>query len=117
MYCARCGRKYGEGEAQCLECHAALVPGTPAGSQQEPVMVFESSNPFVTAMAKGALEDSGIPFWMQGEETYTRQIMGPLAFLPNRFLVPPDREAEARELLQQLEAPIEENDVQPPIPQ
>jgi hypothetical protein len=64
-------------------------------------------------MAKGALEDSGIPFWMQGDETHIRQMIGQTRFC--RFVVTRDREAEARELLLQLESPVEENDS--PTPQ
>jgi hypothetical protein len=98
----------------------ALAPGalpiTP-GSSQELVTVFESSDAFVIAMAKGALEDSGIPFLIRGDEIYHRQMMGPLLFSSCRFVVTRDREAEARELLQQLEAPIEPDDAPPPIPQ
>ena len=118
MHCPQCGRKYRDRVTQCSVCQMALAPGVPsAATEAAPeVMIFESSNPFLTAMARGALEDSGIPFRMQGDETYTRQMMGPLMFSPNRFFVTQDREAEARDLLQQLEAPIEEHDPPSAIP-
>jgi hypothetical protein len=69
-------------------------------------MVFESADKFAIALAKGLLQDSGIPFWLQGLETDAR-LVGAMMFPFRRFLVPKDREAEARELLASLESPIE----------
>ena len=60
-------------------------------------------------MAKGSLEDAGIPFWMQSEETNARLALGPIRFPSCTFLVPPDREAEARALLDPLTSEKEEN--------
>jgi len=77
--------------------------------QVEPVMVFESSDRFAISLAKGSFEEAAIPFWMQGDDSYTEPGgMMPLMFPSCRFLVPKDREAEARELMAPLESPIED---------
>lgn len=70
--------------------------------QLELVVVFESNDPFAIGLAKGALEDAGIPFWMQGDETAARLGLIPISFPPCRFLVAKDGEAEARTLLEPL---------------
>lgn len=69
------------------------------------VVVFESNDTFAIALAKGTLEHAGIPFWMQGDETGAKLVMGPIAFPVCRFLVPEDREAEARDLMENLNSP------------
>jgi hypothetical protein len=70
--------------------------------------VFESTDQFAIALAKGSLEDSGIPFWVQGDQTEARMVLGPMVYPSCRFLVPKDREGEARESLAPLESPLEE---------
>jgi hypothetical protein len=86
----------------------ALVPaaGPEAPDRHpEPVAVFESSDPFAISLAKGSLGDADIPFWMQGDETASRLALIPISFPPCRLLVPKDREAEARMLLEPLRSP------------
>ncbi|MGA3020191.1 MAG: hypothetical protein ABSF62_23980 [Bryobacteraceae bacterium] len=83
-----------------------LAPEAP-DSPVEPVTVFESSDKFAIALANGLPEDSGIPFWMRGDEISGRLVLGPIMFPSCRFLVPGDREAEAREVRASLESPIE----------
>jgi hypothetical protein len=51
------------------------------------------------------LEDGGIPFLIQSNETAARLVLGPVVFASSRFVVPEDREAEARELLEPLRSP------------
>jgi hypothetical protein len=113
MYCPQCGAEYRDGFTKCSDCHLALVPvlatETP-DPQLELVTVFESNDDFAIALAKGSLEDSGIPFWIHSDEAHGRLLLGPIMFPSCRFLVPKDREAEARELLQLLESPIEDKD-------
>ena len=111
MYCPQCKVEYRDGFTKCSDCQVALVPGVaPKTPHSEPdlVTVFESNDPFAIAMAKGSLEDSGIPFWMEGDETAARLVLGPIRFPSCRFLVPKDREAEARELLEPLTSPQDE---------
>jgi hypothetical protein len=80
-----------------------VVPEAP-DSQVELVAVFESNDRFTIGLAKGSLEDARIPFWMQDDETAARLVLSPIMFPSCRFLVPKDREAEARELLDSLES-------------
>ena len=112
MYCPQCGVEYRDGFTRCADCRVALVPVLAQAApepQVEPVMVFESSDRFAISLAKGSLEEADIPFWMQGEEGYTELVsMIPTTFPSCRFLVPKDREAEARELMAPLESPIED---------
>jgi hypothetical protein len=112
MYCPQCGVEYRDGFTQCSDCQAALVPELApeaTRAQAESVMVFECADRFAIALAKGSLEDAGIPFWQRGSQTDTRLIDA--AMFPScRFLVPKEREAEARELLAPLESPIEDQE-------
>jgi hypothetical protein len=64
----------------------------------------DKSQTTTIGLAKGSLEDARIPFWMQDDETAARLVLGPIMFPSCRFLVPKDREAEARELLDSLES-------------
>jgi hypothetical protein len=68
------------------------------------VAVFESNDRFTLSLAKGSLEDAGIPFWMQGDETAAHLALIPVIFPSCRLLVTKDREAEARELLASLQS-------------
>ena len=126
MYCPQCGVEYREGFTECSDCHVFLVPGMAPEARDrgakpeasgyrsapqipdphlDPVAVFESNDGFAIALAKGSLEDAGIPFWVEGDETAPRLALGPITFPLCRFLVPKDREAEARELLEPLNSP------------
>jgi hypothetical protein len=72
-------------------------------------MVFESSDAFAIALAEGLLQNSGIPFSTQGDaygdETAALLVLGPVMRPLCRFLVPADREAEARKLLETVDLP------------
>ncbi len=124
MYCPQCGVEYREGFTKCSDCHVFLAPGVPPEApdhgaapeapgywvapqtpdpQLDPVAVFESNDRFAIALAKGSLEDAGIPFWMQGD--YIAKGLSPVSAPSCRFFVPKDREAEARELLEPLNSP------------
>ena len=109
MYCPQCRVEYRDRFTMCSDCQVALVPvlaPEAPDSPVEPVTVFESSDRFAIALANGLLEDSGIPFWMKGDEISGRLVPGPIMFPSCRFLVPRDREADAREVLASLESPI-----------
>ena len=73
------------------------------------MIVFKSNDLFAIGAAKGSLEDSGIPFWMEGDETAARLVLSPIRFPSCRFLVPKDRELEARELLEPLKHPVKDS--------
>jgi len=90
--------EYRDEFTECSDCGVALIPGVAPGL----VTVFESDDVFAIGLAKGSLEDAGIPFWMQGDQTAAHLVLSPIMFPLCRFLVSRDREAEARELLEPL---------------
>ena len=109
MYCPQCRVEYGDGFTECADCHVPLSPGTPP---PEPavhstpllglVVVLETSDRVQLALAKGLLEDAGIPFFALGQIATLVQDVDPFLHKVVRVQVPRDREAEARELLEQL---------------
>jgi hypothetical protein len=65
--------------------------------------VLDSNDPVLLGMAKGLLEQAGIPFYAVGSEYGVR--FGPVTPFANPWeaiQVPADREAEARALLEDL---------------
>ncbi len=113
MYCPQCGVEYRDGFIECSDCHVPLLTGTCPPNPREPfdpdlelVVVLETSDRIQLAMAKGLLEDAGIPLFVLGQiATLVQDVDG---FLRKwvRLQVPRDREAEARELLEQLLQPV-----------
>jgi Putative prokaryotic signal transducing protein len=71
------------------------------------VVVLETADPVQLAMATGLLEDAGIPFFVLGQIATLVQDVDPFLHKWVRLQVARDREAEARELLDQLSEPIE----------
>jgi hypothetical protein len=69
------------------------------------VVVLETNVGIQLAMAKGLLEDAGIPFFVLGQIATLVQDVDPFLRKWVRLQVPRDREAEARELLEQLLQP------------
>jgi hypothetical protein len=70
------------------------------------VVVLETSDRILSAMAKGLLEDAGIPLYISGEIATLVQELDP--FLNKRVLlqVPRNREVEARKILEQFHRPV-----------
>jgi hypothetical protein len=66
------------------------------------VVVLETNDQIQLAMAKGLLENAGIPLFIQGQ--FASMYPNVDAFLSKwiRLQVPEDRAAEAQELLEQL---------------
>jgi Putative prokaryotic signal transducing protein len=80
----------------------------------ELVVILESNDRVQIAMAKGLLEDAGIPFYGIGQITTLVNDVDGLVRKWVRIQVPRDREAEARELLEQLSVPLpDESDTEP----
>ena len=74
-------------------------PARPFDPDLDLVVVLETNDRIQLALAKGLLEDAGIPFFVLGQiATLVQDVDG---FLHKwvRVQVPRDREAEARELL------------------
>jgi hypothetical protein len=112
VYCPQCQAEYREGFTECSDCHFPLIAGAlpekPASAFDPTlglVVVLETTDRVQLAMAKGLLEDAGIPYFVLGQiATLVQDVDG---FL-NKWLrvqVPRDREAEARELLAELLEP------------
>jgi len=115
MYCPECGVQYREGYTECSDCKIALVDGAPPPephSHFDPklglTVVLETDDGFRVAMAKGLLEQAGIPFFVLGQITRLVNDVDPFLRKWVRVQVPSDREAEARELLEELEQPVTE---------
>jgi len=112
MYCPQCRVEYRAGFTECSDCHVPLLAGTPA---TEPavhstpllglVVVLETNDRLQLALAKGLLEDAGIPFFALGQIATLVQDVDPFLHKWVRVQVPRDREAEARELLESLLEP------------
>ena len=73
------------------------------------VIVLETSDRIHLAMAKGLLGDAGIPLFIQGQIATLVQEVDGFLYKQVRLQVPRDREAEARELLEQLAQPVAED--------
>ena len=112
MYCPQCRAEYRAGFTECADCQIPLLDGT---APPEPhtrfdptldlVVVLETNDSIQVAMAKGLLEEAGIPFFILGQiTTLVTDVDG---FLRKwvRVQVPRDREGEARDLLGTLLEP------------
>ena len=110
MYCPQCRNEYREGFTECADCHVPLREGNPPPDPFDPtldlVVVMETNDRFQLAMAKGLLESAGIPFFGLGQITMLVNDVDPFLRKWVRVQVPRDREAEARELLQEVEQPV-----------
>lgn len=67
------------------------------------VVVLETNNRIQLAMAKGLLEDAGIPFFVLGQIATLVQDVDAFLHKWVQLQVPRNREVEARELLELLQ--------------
>jgi len=114
VYCPQCGVEYRDGFTECSDCHVALLAGAPPPeppSRFDPTLdlavVLETNDGIRLAMAKGLLEEAGIPFFALGQiTTLVSDVDG---FLKKwiQLQVPRDREAEARALLETILQPVD----------
>jgi len=111
MFCPRCSVEYRDGFTECSDCHVPLKAGTPSSEQGsfdpslDLVVVLETNDRIQLAMAKGLLEDAGIPFFVLGQIATLIQDVDGFLHKWVRLQVSRDREAEARELLEPLLQP------------
>jgi hypothetical protein len=109
MYCPQCRVEYRDGFTECSDCHVPLSAGTPPPEPADLsnpalglVVVLETNDRLQLFLAKGLLEDAGIPFFVLGQIATLIQDVDPFLHKWVRVQVPRDRETEARELLDQL---------------
>jgi Putative prokaryotic signal transducing protein len=69
-------------------------------------VVLETNDRIQLALAKGLLEDSGMPYFVLGQIATLVQDVDPFMHKRVRIQVPSDREAEARELLEPILHPL-----------
>ena len=112
VYCPQCGVEYLEGFTECSDCHVQLLAGNPPPARPSSfdpaidlVVVLESNDSVQLAMAKGLLDDAGIPFFVLGQITTLVQDVDGFLRKWRKIQVPRDREAEALELLEPLLRP------------
>jgi hypothetical protein len=106
MYCPQCRVEFRDGFTECSDCHVPLSAGTPSPEPDlsDPtlglVVALETDDGVELSLAKGLLEDAGIPFFVLGQ--IATLVQGVDGFLHKcvRVQVPRDREVEARELLE-----------------
>ena len=109
VYCPQCRVEYRDSFTECSDCHVPLLSGSPPPKAPSPfdpaldlVVVLETNDRVQLAMAKGLLEDAGIPFFVLGQIATLVQDVDAFLHKWIRVQVPRDREAEARELLESL---------------
>ncbi len=108
MYCPRCRVEYLAGFTECADCQVPLSAGTPPPKADpfdpdlDLVVVLETNERIQLAMAKGLLEDAGIPFFVLGQIATLIQDVDAFIHKWVRVQVPRDRETEATELLASL---------------
>ena len=116
MYCPQCGLEYREGFTECSDCHVALEAGAPPSENAEfdptmdLVVVLETSDRVQASLAKGVLEEAGIPYFVLGQIATLVTDVDPFTHKVARIQVARDREAEARELLEQMLQPVPDMD-------
>ena len=69
-------------------------------------VVLETNDRIQFALAKGLLEDSGMPYFVLGQSATLIQDVDPFMYKRVQVQVPSDREAEAREILEPLLHPL-----------
>ena len=76
----------------------------------ELIVILETNDRIQLALAKGLLEDAGIPIYVLGQIATLVQDVDPFLHKWVRLQVPRDRDEEARELLEQLALPAADTD-------
>ena len=82
------------------------MPQDPSNMVPDIVVVLETSDRIQFAMAKGLLDDAGIPLYVSGEIATLVQELDPFLHKRVCLQVPRNREAEARKILEQFHQPV-----------
>jgi hypothetical protein len=108
MFCPKCKAEYKEGVKECGQCEAPLVAVLPEKAKQAPrgeqrdldfVSVVRTFNPQDIAIIRSILDDSGIEYYIQGENGIA---VRPLVD-PANVLVVKEQAGDATELLKDLD--------------
>lgn len=110
-YCPQCLTEYVEGSAECVDCHVALLPGSPPPKPPAPelprdvklvrVHVFSGGTAVMQAeLARSWLDSEGIPCVVPGESSVA---MLPVLDVP-LFVRKEDEERAQRILKEYLES-------------
>lgn len=106
MYCPQCRVEYREGFTECADCKVPLLAGSPPPDppsafdpSMDTVELLTACDSIQLGMARGLLEDAGIPFVLLGRIATLVNDVDPFVQKRVRIQVPRDREAEAREVL------------------
>lgn len=119
MFCPVCGDEYQPGHTRCADCGVALTDKPPRTIEDEPpyelTTVLETGDQSLVAVAKSVLEGAGIPCIARNETLQNLFGWGAVgtgfnaAMGPIRVQVLKEDEAVARELLEAMPVPAEEN--------
>jgi hypothetical protein len=116
VYCPQCRTEYRNGFTECADCRTTLLAGTPPprpdpfDPRLELVVVLESNDRVQLAMAKGLLDEAGIPYYILGQIATLIQDVDPFLHKWVRLQVPRDREMQAREVIESLLDPVSPDD-------
>jgi len=110
MTCPECKAEFRAGILRCPDCDVALVERlaepTARDGVEDLVTVLRTTDPALLPVVKTVLEAAGVPFVVQGEAALSYFPLGPAAARATgrvtgaSVLVPRERAAEARELLE-----------------
>jgi hypothetical protein len=108
MFCPQCRAEYREGFVACSDCHIPLVDRLLDAHAEadegdlDALILTGFDSPVAIGLAKGLLQEAGIPFFTMDQNPAARQESGNfLGWWSVR--VPREREAEAREILHSVE--------------
>lgn len=105
MFCPKCRSEYKDGVKVCGECEEPLVatlpekPKRPGEKDVEFVSIVRTFNPKDIATIRSILDDSGIEYYIQGENGI---LVNPLVD-PANVMVEKEQAEDARELLKDLD--------------
>ena len=101
MVCPQCRAQYREGVVVCPDCHVPLMDHL---DEDDVDVLLQTGiyNPIAIGLAASLLQEAGIPFYVMDQNIAALQEIGNVFGFWN-VRVPKEREAEAREILQNVE--------------